>query len=380
MSQHLAASYDSPYGPTIVAVHDNGYIDFGRVFNGTFTWFAAMQDQLSSPYLPGSPTLNTLLYSEDHNIFLIGDNQGDIWFSAGTEIIYYTWNKATLPSDALTSIRAIAYGRRSTDGRGVFVASGSFSNYLTIYSFDGQHWSHSPGPPLWQSDATAINDIIFANGMFVAVGTHDNGAYTGIHYSVDGVTWTCKRLSGQAPFRALTYADNLFVAVADQSTIWYSPDGKTWTIATGLSGEANFRDITYGNNTFVAVADEGTIWLSPDGKQWKIANEIPPDGPDITFNKVAFGAGQFVAVADVGDREVVPVYCSSDGQVWSKGQHIYYGGSEWGYPPFYDVIYANNTFYAIQRYAYQPDETSDAWGPYSSTDGVIWSINYYSPG
>jgi hypothetical protein len=377
MSQHLAASYNSPnFGkPIIVAVHDNGYIDFAMVFNGRFTWFAAMQSQLSNPYLPGSPTLNTLLYNQENNIFVTGDNQGNIWVADGNGDLD-NWNKANLPSYAFNSVKAIAYGKRSTDGKGIFVAAGDVQqlNYPTIYSFDGQNWSHPN-----QYIVITINDIIFANGMFVGVGSYLEAS--GIFYSIDGVTWTTAQgLSGSATFSAITYANSLFVAVAQSSTIWYSSDGKNWTIATGLSGEANFNDVTYGNNTFVAVADEGTIWWSSDGKQWTIANEIPPDGPDITFTKVAFAAGQFVAVADVGDREVIPIYCSPDGKNWSQGQHIYYGGSYWGYPPFYDVIYADNTFYAIQRSVDYPGQSSSAWGPYSSTDGVIWHRNYYSAG
>jgi hypothetical protein len=364
MSQHLAASYNTSDGPTIVAVHDNGYIDMGSVIQGRFTWMNAMVQT----YLPGSPTLNTLLYNRENNIFVTGDNQGNIWVADGSNL--NNWNKANLPSDAFNSVKAIAYGQ------GVFVASGDIANCSTIYSIDGKNWSH-PDQIIAQ---LKINDIIFANGMFVGVGNYAGGyGGTGIYYSVDGVTWNSQVLSGEATLRAITYANNLFVAVADQSTIWYSSDGKNWTIATGLSGEANFNDITYANNTFVAVADEGTIWWSSDGKQWTIANEIPPDGPDITFTKVAFGAGQFVAVADVGDKEVVPIYCSEDGKNWSQGQHIYYGGTTWGYPRFYDVIYVDDTFYAIERYAYDPGQTSSAWRPYSSTDGVIWHRNYYSP-
>src|SRR6266850_6707133 len=291
MSQHLAASYppDSPTGPTIVAVHDNGYIDMGSVIQGRFTWMNAM----IQVYLPGSPTLNTLLYNQENNIFVTGDNQGNIWVADGNNL--NNWNKANLPSYAFNSVKAIAYGKRSSDGKGIFVAAGDVQqlNYSTIYSFDGQNWSHPN-----QYIVITINDIIFANGMFVGVGSYLEAS--GIFYSIDGVTWTTAQgLSGSATFSAITYANNLFVAVAQSSTVWYSSDGKTWTIATGLSGEANFNDVTYANNTFVAVADEGTIWWSPDGKQWTIANEIPPDGPDITFNKVAFGAGQFVAVADV---------------------------------------------------------------------------------
>ena len=324
MSQHLAASYNSPV--TIVAVHDKGYIDFGQVFQGRFTWMAAMQPQI---YLPGSPTLNTLLYYQENNIFVAGDNQGNIWVGDGNDL--NNWNKANLPPYAFSSVKAIAYGKRSTDGKGVFVAAGDIGSYTTIYSFDGQNWSHPN-----QFIVVTINDFIFAKGMFVGVGNY--GGVSGIYYSIDGETWIAQGLSGEATFRAITYANNLFVAVADLSTIWYSSDGKNWTIATGLSGEANFKDVTYGNNTFVAVADEGTIWWSPDGKQWTIANEIPPDGPDIMFNKVAFGAGQFVAVADVGDREIIPIYYSPDGKNWSQGGHIYYGGSYWGYPPFNDVI------------------------------------------
>jgi hypothetical protein len=169
MSQHLAASYNNPnWGPTIVAVHDNGYIDFGIVFNGTFTWFAAMQSQLSNPYLPGSPTLNTLLYNQENNIFVAGDNQGNIWFADGNGDLD-NWNKANLPSYVFNSVKAIAYGKRSTDGKGVFVASGDILNYPTIYSFDGQNWSN---PNASLSVAVTINDIIFANGMFVGVGMY----------------------------------------------------------------------------------------------------------------------------------------------------------------------------------------------------------------
>jgi hypothetical protein len=380
MSQHLAASYNSPnFGkPIIVAVHDNGYIDFGIVFNGRFTWFAAMQSQLSNPYLPGSPTLNTLLYNQENNIFVTGDNQGNIWVADGnSDLDLKYWNKANLPAYTCQSVKAIAYGKRSTDGKGVFVASGDILNYPTIYSFDGQNWSN---PNQSMQVKLTINDIIFANGMFVGVGMYLEAS--GIFYSIDGVTWTTAQgLSGSATFSAITYANNLFVAVAQSSTIWYSSDGKKWTIATGLSGEANFKDVTYANNTFVAVADYGTIWWSLDGKAWTIANEIPPDGPDITFNKVACGAGQFVAVADVGDRVVIPTYYSPDGKNWSQGEHIYYEGTTWGYPAFYDVIYANNTFYAIERYEYfEPNGDTSAWPPYSSTDGITWHRNYYSPG
>ena len=58
---------------------------------------------------------------------------------------------------------------------------------------------------------------------------------------------------------AVTYGNNLFVAVARSGTnrVMTSPDGTTWTARS--AAEANeWKAVAYGNNLFVAVAQSGT--------------------------------------------------------------------------------------------------------------------------
>src|SRR4029453_8837131 len=118
--------------------------------------------------------------------------------------------KDHLTAYSCQSVKAIGYGKRSTYGKGVFVASGDILNYPTIYSFDGQNWSN---PNQSMQVKLTINDIIFANGMFVGWGIFLEPSC--IFYSIDGVAWTAAQgLSGSATFSAITYANNLFVAVA----------------------------------------------------------------------------------------------------------------------------------------------------------------------
>ena len=70
-----------------------------------------------------------------------------------------------------------------------------------------------------------------------------------------GVTWTARAAAEQNVWRAVTYGNGLFVAVASSGTnrVMTSPDGITWT--PRAAAEANqWRAVTYGNGLFVAVA------------------------------------------------------------------------------------------------------------------------------
>src|SRR4029077_1303047 len=84
----------------------------------------------------------------------------------------------------------------------------------------------SPNGTAWASHAidtsrTAnLNCVTFGNGIFVAAGD-------GIYTSPDGVTWTF-RTSAPA-LVAVTYGNNLFVAVNAAGEVRRSADGTTWT-------------------------------------------------------------------------------------------------------------------------------------------------------
>jgi hypothetical protein len=68
---------------------------------------------------------------------------------------------------------------------------------------------------------------------------------------------------------AVTYGNNMFVAVGDGGAIVASPDGVTWA-RRHLGGGTILNAVAYGNNTFVAVGsgDHDQILTSPDGVTW----------------------------------------------------------------------------------------------------------------
>jgi hypothetical protein len=98
------------------------------------------------------------------------------------------------------------------------------------------------------------------------------------------------------------FKDNIFVAAADSSTLWWSTDGKTWNYPDMPSGSANFSAIAYDDNGhFVVVAnDYGTSYYSsgapdPTNKtkwEWKVGSGIDNKAQ---LNDVTYG-DKFVAV------------------------------------------------------------------------------------
>ena len=288
------------------------------------------------------------------NGLFITVSDGGIWYSTDGG----QWmNQAAAPSTP--TLYAITSGKRSTDGKELFVAVGKEAG---LFSFDGKTWIAANG-----LEDAYLYDVVYANNLFVAVGYDAT-----ILYSLDGDTWTAAPgITGESQFNAVTYANDVFVAAADSSTIWYSSDGKNWTIATGLSGSANFADVVSGGGKFVAVADYGTIWNSSDGKNWSISNRIPPDGPDILFHKVSYGNGSFVAVGDMSGAgaPATPIYHSQDGVTWSQAKGIKFDDDYNGWPPFDDLNYVNGYFVAVNK-------SSELIFPmYSSTDGMNWNEN-----
>ena len=63
------------------------------------------------------------------------------------------------------------------------------------------------------------------------------------------MTWTQSNVTS-GNFRALYYANGIWVAGSDVSGLYYSTDGMTWTRSNVTSG--NFRAVYYANGLWVA--------------------------------------------------------------------------------------------------------------------------------
>jgi hypothetical protein len=159
-----------------------------------------------------------------------------------------------------------------------------------LVSTNGVNWTSPTGQTNW-----AFTGVVYANGLFVAVGS-GGGVWT----SSDGYRWT-GRFPATGWFLRLAYGRGTFVAVGAGGLVMTSADATNWTQrATGTS--EYLRDIEFGNNRFVAVGDRGAIISSPDGINWT-AESTP-----VTHNlyAVAHGQGAFLAAGAYGTLLVSP--------------------------------------------------------------------------
>jgi hypothetical protein len=325
----------------------------------------------------------------------VGDNSNTITI---TEVVVLTsadginWTPQTLPTSDVF-LTGVAYGN------GIFVTGGP--NHM-LASLDGLNWgSVAAGVGL------GFNDIVFGNGIFVAVG---GSIYASPHFptsssafiktSPDGLNWTTTRstsgsgASYPGPLQGIAFGNGMFVAVAQdgQDNVLTSEDGANWTVrvqasfslkgvaagtsgfvavggfgtlvsssdgvewvarSTGVGGGTVFggpyvpiTKVVFANNTFVALGDYGIILTSPDGVAWTSQNS----GTTNTLNSVIFENGTFVAVGVNGT-----ILTSPDAVVWTSQNS---GTTN----PLNSVVFGNGTFVAVGNYTIL-----------TSPDGVNWT-------
>lgn len=163
--------------------------------------------------------------------------------SNGQEVAYSsdgkTWKESQMPEYPSFGYQCIAYGN------GKFVAL-SWSN-MAAYSTDGINWSSTKMPynMYW-------NDVIFANGKFVAVGNVGDGTLQAA-YSTNGIEWMPIAMPSAQNWTGISYGDGKFVAVSNGENVAYSADAVEW-ISDSISGALSGRkSIAYGNGKFVSV-------------------------------------------------------------------------------------------------------------------------------
>lgn len=202
--------------------------------------------------------------------------------------------------------------------------------------------------------------VAYGNGLFVAIaweGREDNRVMT----SPDGITWTSRK-APKASWAKITYGNGLFVAVAADSTtknIMTSPDGITWKLQTGAAPN-KWYDVTFGNNLFVAVSTDSEmnqVTTSTNGIAWKVSST-----PKNYWRSVAYGAGQFIAIASTAEPTANAIMTSIDGVNWisrisPEGLVIS------------DITYGNGIFVATVS-----SRTSSTRGVITSPDGISWTF------
>lgn len=284
------------------------------------------------------------------------------------------WHPLTITYDLRFSATAF--------GNGHYVAVGGYPSSkhpdigtAAAYSTDGINYTLG-ATQFFSGGGGGFNDVVFGNGLFVAVGTDavvqtstdgtlwvsrysktfeslGGVAYGGgqfvavgpslIARSTNGITWTENFTPSANIYKGITYAQGQFVAVGYQGSLGTSTDGTVWTPRTSGS-PTQLNSVVYGNGTYVAVGLGGTIIRSANGITW--TNGVPFTA--LAINHITFGNGKFVTTGENGE-----IFTSPNGTNWTKRQTGTDGFNLNG------MGYANGTFVAVGDGAYiltSPDD------------------------
>jgi hypothetical protein len=222
-------------------------------------------------------------------------------------------------------LRTVAYGQ------GAFIAGG----WQLLSSPDGKTWS-----PLPATNQNWFGALVYANATWVAV-----GGYGMRLTSSDGMAWTDHSIDTTAahPHGCLTSTGSTpaFVACNDNGARSFSPDGVTWTYATGADGVVSSQ-VVAGAGVVVGVDGAQVVVSSDVGKTWTLATTLDQAGQGLVFAQ-----GHFTYLS------TDTVYTSNDGKAWQK--HAAPGVQPSA------VAYGHGTYIALRPHDWQ-----------RSTDGLVW--------
>lgn len=213
-----------------------------------------------------------------------------------------TWETMPLPAMEGTKDRLFLADVQFINGS-FYAVGGS----VILSSPDGRDWS------VRHRGRYGLSGIAHGSGTIVAVGSRPNESSSLVLVSSDGSEWVETELPGTNWLSAVTYGNNRFVAVGNETTIVQSTDGKNWADAKGnLPNLGTLRDVAYGGGLFVATGSTGTIITSHDGISWtKRSCDTRRD-----LNGITYGEGRFVAVSNDFWFSDVRAFVSRNGISW----------------------------------------------------------------
>ncbi|MFC3803903.1 Ig-like domain-containing protein [Cohnella sp. GCM10012308] len=244
-----------------------------------------------------------------------------------------TWDaRSPLPSDI--HLNAVATGGTTS------VAVGTDG---LIFSSSGNDDALAPRNSKVVKD---LNDVIFADDSFVAVG--DEGT---ILTSGDGSDWSSESLQTTSSVNAVVYGNDTFVAIGDGGSIFISTNGlDSWSDKSDSTVNVNLNAIVFDGDKFVAVGDDGTVISSTNGSNWTAPESISVED----LNGISYGDDVLVAVGDNGEILKAPKALDAP---WIKQ------GSFDADFDFNSIAHGDNGFVAV----------GDAGVLVTSSDGTNWT-------
>ncbi|HSN17767.1 MAG TPA: hypothetical protein VLV87_06110 [Gammaproteobacteria bacterium] len=197
---------------------------------------------------------------------------------------------------------------------GTYVAAG----YQGVYSStDASHWTKQ-----FTGSQTALwSCVITGNGRDIVMGSQ------ALVTATAGGDWpnALTKLASQSPSLGRgcgAYGAGVYVMAGDD--LYWSSDGKSWTLATVTGGfsSSNFHSVAWTGSEFVALTGDGTGLSSTNGKTWShVTSSLPSGTIDLSRNGFATGAmiaggSTLVAWGSLDGKPLIMT--SSDGASWIK--------------------------------------------------------------
>jgi hypothetical protein len=352
---------DSVSGLTITFTSNTNWVMTydGDTFSGTYTY----SGNNATLYEPGEPSFTAVIAG--NNLTLILEDGTSLTLTRGGHTHTYssTW-----------SSNATQHWHECTAGDGATSNVGNHSgNPCTVCGYSSGGGGNATWTEVANStfDTSGIQDIAYADGKFVAVGSSGKMAT-----SPDGKTWTPvtnSTFGTSNGIGTIIYGGGKFVAGGSSGKMAYSSDGVNWTAADSTFNSINYdsprvHGIAYGNGKYVAVGSQGQIATSSDCATWTKVTNTFTRSDDV--RAIAFGNGKFVAGGDYGKMAT-----STDGVNWTAVENSTFDNY------LYEIIYANNKFVAgarISSMAYSPDGVSWTALPSSNANEIFaWGNNKF---
>jgi hypothetical protein len=217
-----------------------------------------------------------------------------------------------------------AYGLVSLGG----IVGDVYGGTLRLRRPDGQWTTFTPTND-WPRDVAA------ANGQWILIGRRYDELLQQdqpvIYRSGDADTWESVALGFEGDLRRVVHAGDWFYTWGEEygvgAILLVSENGLSWQ-RSPLGQQYEFRAITYGNGLYVALAydygDSQSVFLNSDnGLAWRVVTLVTRLGEvDLRFSDLEYGSGFFVASCRGYwlniDREESVFFLSRDGVHWRK--------------------------------------------------------------
>ena len=261
-----------------------------------------------------------------------------------------TWSSRAVA--ATLTWRAIVYG----DSEFVAVATSGTANRAMVWPADNVTTALAVNGSTSQLTIAAPNLSVVADSTVV----QGNVTVQRIASTSNAMTWTTRTSPTTNTWQAVTYGNDLFVAVSTSGVgnrIATSEDGVQWT-SRKSPGDNNWFGVAYGNLTYVAVSTTGSdcVMTSSNAKDWTLRSSADDN---LLWRGVAYGVvngvGRFVGVSQSSSVSNI-MYSDNNGVTWT----LVNTGISVGW---FRIAFGNGVFVV----------TSNATQFATSPDGINWT-------